>query len=205
MTTTLIRLSEPARKVLAQLRHRAMTVEELAQGLQLTNNAVRNQLRKLQDANLVVRRGSRPTASKPSSLYSITLEGQTQFSTLYLPVLTEFLEVAEGQCSGKQLLTFMTETGKSLADRYPKPPGNVRNRVNAAARLLKGFGGIMEVQSRNGTLLLRSLGCPLAALTSENPAACRVLEGFLAQYLSAAVKTCCNVEAEPRCCFEVRV
>ena len=97
MTTSLTRLSEPARRVLSQLRHRRMTVEELAKALRLTANAVRNQLRKLEAAHLVVRSGSRPGVSKPSSLYSITLEGQVQFSTLYLPVLTEFLEVAEGQ------------------------------------------------------------------------------------------------------------
>jgi len=84
--------------VLAQLRHRPMTVEELAKLLGLTSNAIRNQLTKLLAANMVNRSGSRPSASKPSTLYSITLEGQIQFSTLYLPVLTEFLGVAEGQC-----------------------------------------------------------------------------------------------------------
>jgi predicted ArsR family transcriptional regulator len=201
--TSLIPLSEPARSVLSQLRHRAMTVEELGRALHLTPNAVRNQLRKLQDANFVVRSGSRPGVSKPSALYSITLEGQVQFSTLYLPVLTEFLEVAEGQCSGKQLRTFMSDTGKSLAKRYPKPTGTLKDRVNAAARLLKGFGGIIEVQGQNGSTVLRSSGCPLAALTSENAAACRVIEGLLAEYLSTSVTTCCDLAAEPRCCFEV--
>ena len=180
-----------------------MTVEELAKGLRLTANAVRNQLRKLEAANLVVRSGSRPGVSKPSSLYSITLEGQVQFSTLYLSVLTEFLEVAEGQCSGKQLVCFISDTGKSLAKRYPKPTGTLKDRVNAAARLLKGFGGIMEVQTRNGTMVLRSSGCPLAALTSENTAACRVIEGLLGEYLSARVVTCCDLTAEPQCCFEI--
>ena len=203
MTTSLIRLSEPARSVLSQLRHRPMTVEELAKGLRLTPNAVRNQLRKLEDASFVVRRGSRPGTSKPSTLYSITLEGQIQFSTLYLPVLSEFLEVAEGQCSGKQLKGFMRDTGKSLARRYPKPSGPLKDRANSGARLLKGFGGIIEVQRRDRSVVLRSSGCPLAALTAQNNAACRVIEGLLAEYLSASVSTCCDLTAEPRCCFEV--
>jgi predicted ArsR family transcriptional regulator len=181
-----------------------MTVEELARSLHLTSNAIRNQLTKLLESNLVVRSGSRPSVSKPSTLYSITLEGQVQFSTLYLPVLTEFLEVAEGQCSGKQLVGFMTDTGKSLARRYPKPSGTLRDRVNAAARLLKGFGGIVEVQTRSGSLVLRSSGCPLAALTSENNAVCRVIEGLLSEYVAAPVETCCDLAAQPRCCFEVR-
>jgi len=180
-----------------------MTVEELAKALHLTANAIRNQLRKLEEASFVVRSGSRKGVSKPSTLYSITLEGQVQFSSLYLPVLTEFLEVAEGQCSGKQLKRFMRDTGESLARRYPKPTGALKGRVNAAARLLKGFGGIIEVEGRDGSIVLRSSGCPLAALTAQNRAACRVIEGLLTEYVSASVSTCCDLTGEPRCCFEV--
>jgi len=199
-----VRLNSAAGKVLSRLRHGAMTVEELAKALRLTDNAVRNQLRKLQEANLAIRAGKRPGASKPSTLYAITLEGQIQFSTLYLPVLTQFLGVAEGRCSGTQLESFMIDTGKSLANRYPKPSGGLKHRVHAAARLLRSFGGVAEVRTRDGTLVIRSRACPLAALTSENAAACKVLEGLLAQYLAARVTICCNLEEEPQCCFEVR-
>jgi predicted ArsR family transcriptional regulator len=179
-------------------------VEELAKSLRLTDNAVRNQLRKLQHANLVVQTGKRPGASKPSTLYAITLQGQIQFSTLYLPVLTQFLEVAEGQCSSTQLESFMRDTGKSLANRYPKPPGGLKRRAQAAARLLSSFGGVAELRTHDGALVIRSPACPLAALTSENAAACKVLEGLLAEFLAARVRICCNLEAEPQCCFEVR-
>jgi predicted ArsR family transcriptional regulator len=199
-----IRLNSAAGKVLSRLRHGAMTVEELARGLRLTDNAVRNQLRKLQDAHLVTQAGKRPGTSKPSTLYAITLEGQVQFSTLYLPVLTQFLTVAEGQCSGKQLDSFMLETGQSLAKRYPKPSGGVKQRTHAAARLLRSFGAVAEIATRDGTLVIQSRGCPLAALVSENPAACKILAGFLEQQIAARVTICCNLKAEPQCCFEVR-
>jgi predicted ArsR family transcriptional regulator len=193
-----------AGKVLSRLRHGTMTVEELATALRLTDNAVRNQLRKLQAANLVAPAGKRPGPSKPSTLYAITLEGQIQFSTLYLPVLTQFLGVAEGRCSGAQLDSFMIDTGKALANRYPKPSGALKHRVTAAAKLLRSFGGVAEVRPRDGAQIIRSRSCPLAALTSENAAACKVLEGLLAEYLTARVTICCNLEEEPRCCFEVR-
>jgi predicted ArsR family transcriptional regulator len=203
MSASHLRPNGPARKVLAELRHGPRTVEQISTSLRLTPNAVRNQLRKLQDAELAVRSGARPGTSKPSALYTITLEGQIQFSTLYLPVLTHFLRVAEGKCSGTQLETFMTETGKSLAARYPKPTGSVKDKTRSAARLLKTFGGITEVQARNGSMTIRSLGCPLSALTAENPAGCNVLGGFLEQYLSTPVHICCSREQEPKCCFEI--
>lgn len=193
----------PAGKVLDQLRHRAMTVGELGKALRITDNAVRNQLRKLDQARLVTRSGARPGKSKPSTLYTITPEGQVQFSTIYLPVLTQFLRVAEGQCAGKQLSSFMTATGKSLAKRYPRPRGRLENRVHAAARLLRSFGGLTDVRATDGILAIRSKACPLAALTSEHPAACKVLEALLGDYISARVKTCCRRDEEPQCCFEI--
>jgi predicted ArsR family transcriptional regulator len=203
-TATAARSNTAAGKVLSRLRYGAMTVEELARALRLTDNAVRNQLRKLQDANLVARVGKRSGASKPSTLYAITLEGQIQFSTLYLPVLTQFLEVAEGRCSGVQLDSFMIDTGKALANRYAKPSGSLKHRVTAATKLLKSFGGVAEVRTHDGAHIIRSRSCPLAALTSENAAACKVLEGLLGAYLTAHVTICCNLEDEPQCCFQVR-
>src|SRR2546423_5702473 len=203
MATPLIRLGEPARSVLAQLRRKPTTVEEVAKALRLTSNAVRNQLRKLEELRLIERVGRRPGESKPSILYGITLEGQVQFSTLYLPVLTEFLEVAEGQCAGKQLVSFMTDTGRSLAKRYPKPAGSLPARASAAAHLVHGFGGLMEVDTSGDELTLRSPSCPLAALTARNRAACRVLEGVLSEYLATPVATCCEAQGDPHCCFAI--
>ena len=202
MTTPVVSTRSPAGKVLAQLRHGPATVEQVAKALRLTDNAVRNQLRKLGQLGLATRTGTRPGTSKPSALYGITLAGQVQLSTLYLPVLTEFVRVAEAGCEGAELRKLMTNTGRSLAKKYSKPDGARTDRVHAAARLLRSFGGVAEVRARNGTLMLRSAGCPLAALTSENAAACSVLQGFLAEYLSATVRICCEVGDEPRCCFE---
>ena len=204
MGAPIVRGNTAAGRVLSQLRHGPKTVEELAKELRLTGNAVRNQLRKLQADNLVVQSGRREGISKPSILFAITLEGQIEFSTLYLPVLMQFLRVAEGQCSNIQLASFMAATGKSLAARYPKPTGAVRDRARAAARLLKLFGGVAEVRTRDSELVIRSLACPLAALTAEHPAACSVLEALLADYIGVPVRSCCNRADEPQCCFEVK-
>ena len=180
-----------------------MTVEDLAGAMRITPNAVRNQLAKLQEANLVTRSGTRPGVSKPSAVYSITLEGQVQFSTIYLPVLIQFLRTTERECTEHELLPFMRDTGKSLATRYPKPAGSTKARVNAAARLIGSFGGLPQVRAREGALVIESLGCPLAALTSENAAACRILEGFIGEYVGSRTRMCCIQDPAPRCCFEI--
>jgi len=203
MPSAIRSLNVPAARVLSQLRGGPKTVDELAQSLHITPNAVRMQLRKLQGLNMVTRSGSRPSASKPSSLYSITLEGQIQFSTLYLPVLTQFLVIAEQRCAGSQLETLMRETGVSLASRYKKPAGRPLDRIRAAGRLLTSFGGVITVKRRGGAVMIRSGGCPLAALTADHDEACKLLESFLNEFLDLPVQYCCTRGEEPRCCFEV--
>jgi len=178
-----------------------MTVEELGSRMHLTANAVRNQLAKLQEINLVARAGTRPGTSKPSNVYAITLEGQVQFSTIYVPVLTQFLRTAEEECTRKDLVKFMTSAGRELGKRYPKPSGDLKARASAGARLLKKLGGLPQVRSRNGSFVIESLGCPLSALTVENPAACRIIEGLVSEYVGARARTCCVRDPAPRCCF----
>jgi predicted ArsR family transcriptional regulator len=203
MATPIIPVSDPARRVLDHLRRGTMTVEELAGRMQLTANAVRNQLAKLLAANLVERIGSRRGPTKPAAVYAITPEGQMQFSTIYLPVLTQFLRTAEEECTNKKLLSFMTNTGKALGKRYSKPTGPLKARVNAAAQLFRVLGAIPQVRSENGSVVIETLGCPLSALTAENAAACRILEGLVTEYTGAAAHTCCILDPSPRCCFEI--
>ncbi len=196
--------SSPLGKVLAQLRDGPKTIDELAADLRLTPNAVRNQIRKLVAAHLAEPSGRRPGVSKPAVLYSITLDGEIQFSTLYLPVLSQFLRVAEGQCAGRQLGTLMSATGKTLAKRYTKPRGTTKRRAHAAAKLLGNFGGLPSVYRSNGHFIIRSKSCPLSVLTVEHRAACRIIQSLISEYVDRPTRICCVRGEDPRCCFEVR-
>lgn len=96
------------------------------------------------------------------------------------------------------------DCNRQVAREAISPPGGrLDNRVHAAARLVRSFGGLTDVRATDGILVIRSKACPLAALTSEHPAACKVLEALLAEYVSARVKTCCRRDEEPQCCFEI--
>src|SRR5882672_10770437 len=81
-------------RIISLLRRGARTVEELAQSVELTDNAVRAQLTSLERDGLVRQEGVRrgPGAGKPAVLYQLYPDAEPLFSAAYPPVLTELLD-----------------------------------------------------------------------------------------------------------------
>src|SRR5947209_6909672 len=79
-------------KMILLLRRASRTVEELAEALELTDNAVRAQLALLERDGLVQQRGSRRGSSKPAAVYEITPAAEDLFPKAYGPVLRQLLE-----------------------------------------------------------------------------------------------------------------
>src|SRR5579884_4059608 len=75
------------------LRRTSRTVNELAQALGLTANAVRGQLALLERDGLVHQSGTRAGKHKPNLTYALTPEAQHLFPRLYGPVLHDLLDV----------------------------------------------------------------------------------------------------------------
>src|SRR6266699_6463619 len=79
-------------KMVTLLRRTSRTVEELAQALDLTDNAVRAQLATLERDGLVHQHGKRRSSSKPASVYDLTPAAEELFSKAYGPVLRQLLD-----------------------------------------------------------------------------------------------------------------
>ncbi|MEP6690967.1 MAG: hypothetical protein ABJD07_07410, partial [Gemmatimonadaceae bacterium] len=99
----------------------------------------------------------------------------------------------------------MRTVGRELIGDRPRPTGSLRERTLAAVALFNEFGAVASVGRRGGGYVIRSLACPIAAISSKSPEACTVIESLLTAFVGASVHTCCaRVPAEP-CCFEVGV
>src|SRR2546423_4616771 len=82
-------------RIIMLLRRADRTVEELAQALNLTDNAVRAHLATLERDGLVRQRGARRGAGKPAFVYEPTPEAEQLFPKAYGSVLRELLQVLE--------------------------------------------------------------------------------------------------------------
>jgi predicted ArsR family transcriptional regulator len=190
-------------RIMELLRRGPMTVDDLAVALNLTRTAVRAQLATLERDQLVERRGSRRSASKPSRMYAVTAQAELLFSRAYIPILTQLLHVLARRMSPSEFDSIMHEVGRgAMGDRVP-PRGPLGGRVVRASSLMNELGGLTEVEEEDGLYIIRSHGCPLAAATAEHPEACNALESLLSEFVGAKVTKCCDRYDRVRCCFEV--
>jgi predicted ArsR family transcriptional regulator len=192
-----------AGRILALLRRGGMTVEELAAALGLSGNAVRPQLAVLERDGFVERAGVRRGISRPAQVYALSRDADVLFSRAYIPVLTELLHVLDSRLGRGEFDAVMRQVGERLMAGRPRPTGDPRQRAEAASELLNSLGGLARVEQQNGTLMIRSDGCPLAAATQRHPEACNAMESLLSEFTGLRVTKCCDREERLRCCFEL--
>src|SRR3954468_1664074 len=125
-------------RVLTLLRAGPRTVEELAQALELTDNAVRVHLASLERDGLVRSAGPRRDGAvgKPAILYEVTVAAETQLSRAYVPLLTALLATLGEKTTTRELRSIMRDVGKRLGAQQFARSASVAARVEAASQLL---------------------------------------------------------------------
>lgn len=189
------------------LRRGPRTVEELAQDLGLTDNAVRNHLGILERDGLVrqdgVRRGK--GAGKPAVVYALQPTAESYFSRAYQPVLAAMLDVVIDELPAEQAAQLLDKVGRRLGVSLGgRAPGTLDERVAAAAAALRALGGEVDVVTEDGRPTIRSAGCPLSSAVTQRPETCRAVEAFVSEIVGAPIRECCERGERPRCCFTVQ-
>ncbi len=188
------------------LRRGPQPVDALAAALGLTPNAVRAHLLTLERDGLVRQGGTRrnPGAGKPATLFELHPDAETMMSRAYAPVLRALLEELASTIPEDQLESLLDGLGRRLATGSFPPGGNsARSRVETGADVLRSLGGLVEVEERDGSAVIRGYGCPLAVAVERRPEACRAVRSLLREVTGADVALCCRYEERPSCCFEV--
>lgn len=194
-------------QIAALLRRGVQTVEELAETLGLTDNAVRNHLAILERDGIVrhggVRRGK--GAGKPAVLYELHPDAEPIFSRAYQPVLAATLDVLVDELTAEQAAAILEKVGRRLGLSVGgHASGTLEDRVAAAATALRSLGGEIDVVTNEGALQLRATGCPLSATVAHRPETCRAMEAFVSEIVGTPVRECCERGERPRCCFMIQ-
>jgi predicted ArsR family transcriptional regulator len=193
-------------RIVARLRRSQQTVDELADALGITDNAVRAQLATLERDGVVAAAGARRDGAvgKPAILYAVADGADTIFSSAYAPVLTALVAELTSRYTADELESVLRETGRRLVPA--SLPDTYTGRVHAAADLLAELGGDAELSETDEGFTVRGVGgCPLGQTVAACPECCRMMEHLLAEVTGGEVREECDrAQTPPRCAFHLR-
>ena len=190
-------------RIIALLRRASRTVEELAQALDLTDQAVRVQIATLERDGLVEQQALRRGARKPSALYALTAEGEQLFPKAYGPVLRELLDVLAAQMPPEALEETLRVVGRRLAADQPAAPADPRARALAAVGVLNELGGLAELEEDADGRLICGYSCPLSAVALRRPEICQLAAALLSEVVGGPVQEECARGATLQCRFRL--
>lgn len=190
-------------RIVTLLRRASRTVEELAQTLGLTDNAVRAHLATLERDGVVQQSGARRGSSKPASLYALTPEAEYLFPKAYDQVLRRVLEVLAERLPADEVEMLLREVGRRIAASWNIPPGDLRARLAAAVAVLNELGGMAELERCDDHYCIHGYSCPLAAVVPGHPEVCRLAETLLTELVNVPVQERCEHGDPLHCHFVV--
>lgn len=204
MTPARLALTPPRQRVLAALRTGSRTVNDLAGGLHVTDNAVRGHLAALERAGLVRATGTvrSGVAGKPAVEYEVTQQAEIALSRAYAPVLEALVATLERRLDGRALLEAFRDAGRRLAEGA-KRPASLAACANMVRTLLTDLGGSVTVTRKRTHIDVQASGCPLAAAVTGVPASCTMVEAMLEAQTGRPVQQRCAHGARPSCAFRI--
>ena len=193
-------------KILELLRTRESTVNELAEQLQLTDNAVRAHLASLERDRLVAQSGMKRGVRKPHTTYGLGPEAEHLFPKAYGRLVSLLMSTFSRRITPRNLRAGMRAAGRKVAQEHLRElQGKTRQqRIDAALAILKELGGAASFREENGKHFIYGNGCPIAAATANHPEACLLAESLLTEIIGSPVKEHCIRGATPSCRFEVK-
>lgn len=192
-------------RLVTLLRGTTKTVNELAEELELTDNAVRAHLLSLERDGLIKQSGIQRGTRKPHFAYQLTEEAEKLFPKAYDTLLNQLIGVLKGRLTPLALEEVLREVGRSLArtEAANQNNGDIDSRIAGALAALEAIGGSARVEKENEKLVICSESCPLATAVAEHPEVCKLAETLVSQIMGFEVREQCDREGPPRCRFEV--
>ena len=192
-------------RLVTLLRGTTKTVNELAEELELTDNAVRAHLLSLERDGLIKQSGIQRGTRKPHFAYQLTEEAEQLFPKAYDALLNQLIAVLKGRLTPSALEDVLREVGRSLAGAQPanRKNADVESRIDKALAALEAIGGAARVEKENGKIVICSENCPLAAAVADHPEVCRLAETLVSEVIGLEVREHCDRNGTPRCRFEV--
>lgn len=188
-------------QVASLLRQEQKTIDDLAQELYLTDNAVRVHIAALERDGLVAQGESRKGGGKPSFTYRLTPDAERLFPKSYGLWLSQLLAVLADRLSEEDVSDALREVGHRVAADQSSLDGDLRAKVEQAIQLLTDLGGAARIEETCSGFAIQGYNCPLSAAVEGSANACTLAESLLSDLLGVPVCQECDPGPPPKCRF----
>src|SRR5688572_16965176 len=145
-------------RLVTLLRGTTKTVNELAEELELTDNAVRAHLLSLERDGLIKQSGIQRGTRKPHFAYQLTEEAEQLFPKAYDALLNQLIAVLKGRLSPSALEEVLREVGRSLAGVQTggRKNSDIDSRIARGLLALEAIGGAARSEEHTSELQSQS-------------------------------------------------
>jgi len=166
-----------------------LTVDELAKGLAITRNAVRQHLAALENAGVVMASETRPSGGRPQQLFVLSEKGYELFPRQYTLLAKLLVEAVAKEAGSEGLAERMKNMGLAVSTQLlaeqplMKTPAE---RTRKLVVLMKQLGyGARALPSENEATIIEADNCVFHTLARQHEEICQfdlaIMSGFSGQ------------------------
>ncbi len=185
-----------------------LTVDELARGLAITRNAVRQHLAALENAGVVMSNETRPSGGRPQQLYVLSDKGHELFPRQYALLAQLLVQTAIQESGSEGLAARMSKMGLAAGAQLLAGQPLMKTPAERTGRLvvlMKQMGyRARQVAATDDTATLEADNCVFHSLAREHPEICQFDLALMASFSGRPVDhQACMARGDNVCRFKL--
>jgi DeoR family transcriptional regulator, suf operon transcriptional repressor len=189
------------------LRHPKITINELAEAVDINPISVRHHLTNLQMEGLIEAEEVRHGVGRPRLVYSLTQDGMERFPTKYLRLTTRLLAQMKETMPAPVVAQLFNQIAEDLASEYSSQIQglSMEERLEFVKELLAQEGFTVEWEKKGSEYQIHEISCPYYQIGVAHPEVCTVDQTLISKMLALpANKVQCILDGGAHCTYVVQ-
>jgi predicted ArsR family transcriptional regulator len=189
------------------LRRPRITINELAEAVEINPISVRHHLTNLQMEGLIQAEEVRHGVGRPRLVYSLTQDGMERFPTKYLRLTTRLLAQMKETMPAPVVAQLFNQIAEDLASEYSSQIQglSMEERLEFVKELLAQEGFTVEWEKKGSEYQIHEISCPYYQIGVAHPEVCTVDQTLISKMLALpANKVQCILDGGAHCTYVVQ-
>jgi len=188
------------------LRKPRITINDIAEAVEINPISVRHHLSNLEKEGLISAEEERHGVGRPRLVYSLTEDGMERFPTKYLRLTTRLLSQMKETIPGPMVAQLFNQVAEDLANQYAADIKglNMEERLDFVKEMLAQEGFTVEWEKKGNDYQIHEISCPYYQIGIAHPEVCTMDQTLISKMLALpASKVQCILNGGTHCTYVV--